>query len=85
MQISTKTGVFQLLSVTHELEERNSTVEEKFTDLVQRNNALQEREKSLSQDLEAVTKYGGKDSRTQVSYIITSFTIKQSRPKNTLQ
>ncbi|XP_063679304.1 centrosomal protein of 290 kDa-like [Bolinopsis microptera] len=56
----------KLLSVTHELEERNSTVEEKFTDLVQRNNSLQEREKSLSQDLEAVTKYGGKDSRTQI-------------------
>ena len=58
---------FQLLSVTHELEERNTSLEDKFTELVDRNTALQQREKSLTEDLEAVTKHGGKDSRTQVS------------------
>ena len=54
--------------MTHELEERNTALEEKFTDLVQHNKALQDREKSISDELEAVTKYGGKDSRTQVGY-----------------
>ena len=59
----------QLLSVTQELEERNTTLEQKFTNLVEKNNSLQDREKTLTADLDAATKYGGKDSRTTVYQI----------------
>ena len=62
--------LLQLLSVTQELEERNSALEQKFTDLVDKNKSLQDREKTLTADLEEATKYGGKDSRTLVNHNI---------------
>ena len=41
-------------------------LETKFTALVEKNSTLQEREKTLTEELENVTKLGGKDSRTSV-------------------